>query len=169
VIGDVLFETFHSDLSGNKKRKSFGYNYLIPSIIIGTLLIISGVLYEFPRYLLRESLSWVIYSLGINIVLISLLLSVEVFEIIKTKKSYKLFFYFFHWDPNGTSQKEPPQSLFRIRKTGKILSVGLDESHYKTHETGLQIGSMYPQMATIYKLSLDLLSIKRILRQFLII
>ena len=97
VIGDVLFETFHSDLSGKTKRKSFGYNYLIPSIVIGTLLIISGVLYEFPRYLLRESFSWVIYSLGINIVLISLLLSVEVFDIIKTKKSYKLFFYFSYY------------------------------------------------------------------------
>ena len=97
VIGDVLFETFNSDPSGKRKRKSFRYNYLIPSIIIGTLLIISGVLYEFPRYLLRESLSWVIYSLGINIVLISLLLSVEVFDLIKTKKSYKLFFYFSYY------------------------------------------------------------------------
>jgi len=97
VIGDVLFETFHSDRSGKNKRKSFGYNYLIPTIVIGTLLIIFGVLYEFPRYLLRESFSWVIYSLGINIVLISLLLSVEVFEIIKTKKSYKLFFYFSYY------------------------------------------------------------------------
>jgi hypothetical protein len=97
VIGEVLFETFHSDLSGKNKRKSFGYHYLIPSIIIGTLLIIFGVLYEFPRYLLRESLSWVIYSLGINLLLISLLLSVEVYEIIKTKKSYKLFFYFSYY------------------------------------------------------------------------
>jgi len=97
VIGDVLFETFHSDPSGKNKKKSFGYKYLIPSIVIGTLLIIFGVLYEYPRYLFRESFSWVIYSLGINIVLISLLLSVEVFEIIKTKKSYKLFFYFSYY------------------------------------------------------------------------
>ncbi|MHA2181167.1 MAG: acyltransferase family protein [Promethearchaeota archaeon] len=97
VIGDVLFDTFHSDSSRNIKRKSFGYNYLIPSIVIGALLIVFGVLYEYPRYLFRESFSWVIYSLGINIVLISLLLSVEVFEIIKTKKSYKLFFYFSYY------------------------------------------------------------------------
>jgi hypothetical protein len=97
VIGDVLFDTFHSDSVRNNKRKSFGYHYLIPSIVIGALLILFGVLYEFPRYLFRESFSWVIYSLGINIVLISLLLSVEVFEIIKTKKSYKLFFYFSYY------------------------------------------------------------------------
>lgn len=97
VIGDALFETFHSDPSRKNKRKSFGYSYLLPSVVIGMFLILFGVLYEFPRYLLRESLSWVIYSLGINIVLISLLLSVEIFEIIKTKKSYKLFFYFSYY------------------------------------------------------------------------
>lgn len=97
VIGEVLFEMFHSDRRGKNKRKSFEYNYLIPSIVIGALLIISGVLHEFPRYLLRESFSWAIYSLGIQIVLISLLLSVEIFEIIKKKKSYKLFFYFSYY------------------------------------------------------------------------
>jgi hypothetical protein len=97
VIGEVLFETFYTDLRRQNKRKSFKYHYLIPSVLIGTLLIIFGVLYEFPRYLLRESISWVTYSLGINIVLISLLLSVEVFELIKTKKSYKLFFYFSYY------------------------------------------------------------------------
>ncbi|MCK4285589.1 MAG: hypothetical protein KAX18_05270 [Candidatus Lokiarchaeota archaeon] len=97
VIGDVLYDTFQSDYSQENERKSFGFYYLIPSVVIGTLLIIFGVLYEFPRYLLRESLSWVIYSLGINIVLISLLLSVEVYELIKTSKSYKLFFYFSYY------------------------------------------------------------------------
>ncbi|MHA1985269.1 MAG: heparan-alpha-glucosaminide N-acetyltransferase domain-containing protein [Promethearchaeota archaeon] len=97
VIGDILFETFQSDRSKQKKRKSFSYNYFIPTVVIGTFLIIFGVLYEYPKYLLRESFSWVIYSLGINIVLISLLLLVEVFEIIKTKKSYKLFFYFSYY------------------------------------------------------------------------
>lgn len=97
VIGDSLFEAFYSDSSKNNKRKSFGYSYLLPSVVVGAFLILFGVFYEFPRYLLRESLSWVIYSLGINIVLISLLLSVEIFEIIKTKKSYKLFFYFSYY------------------------------------------------------------------------
>ncbi|GAG93217.1 unnamed protein product, partial [marine sediment metagenome] len=51
-----------------------------------------------------------------------------------------------------------------IRKTGKILLMELDEFHYKTHETELQTNSMYLQMATVYKLSRDLLSIKHILR-----
>ncbi|MHA2037003.1 MAG: acyltransferase family protein [Promethearchaeota archaeon] len=97
VIGDTLYETFRLESGERNKRKSFGYKFLIPTTVIGLLLIIFGVLYEFPKYLLRESLSWVFYSLGINVVLISLLLSVEVYEIIKTKKSYKLFFYFSYY------------------------------------------------------------------------
>ena len=97
VIGEVLFDSYLLDHDGKSKRKSFGYNYLAPSITIGTLLIIFGVLFKYPNFLLRESLSWVIYSLGINIVVISILLSIEAFEIIKTKKSYKLLFYFSYY------------------------------------------------------------------------
>lgn len=70
--------------------------YLLPSKGIGTLLIVIGILFKYPKFLLRESFSWVIYSLVINIVLISIILSV-VFEIIKTKKSYKLLFYFSYY------------------------------------------------------------------------
>ncbi len=97
VIGDVLFVTYSLDLGEKSKRTSFGYNYLIPSILTGTFLIIFGVLFNYSEFLLRESLSWAIYSLGIHIVLISLLLSVEVFEIIKTKKSFKLLFYYSYY------------------------------------------------------------------------
>lgn len=97
MIGEVLFDSYLLDHDGKSKRKSFVYNYLAPSITIGTLLIIFGVLFKYPNFLFRESLSWVIYSLGINIVVISILLSIEAFEIIKTKKSYKLLFYFSYY------------------------------------------------------------------------
>ncbi|MHA2119719.1 MAG: acyltransferase family protein [Promethearchaeota archaeon] len=97
VVGEVLFDSYFLDHSGRSKRKTFGYNYLAPVIAIGILLIILGVLFKYPNFLLRESLSWVIYSLGINIVIISILLSIDAFEIIKTKKSYKLLFYFSYY------------------------------------------------------------------------
>ena len=97
VIGDMLFDIFHLDRSEKEKRKFFGYNYFVPTIAIGTLLIIFGVLLKYPNFLSRESLSWVIFSLGINIVLISIILSFEIFEIIKTKKSFKLLFYFSYY------------------------------------------------------------------------
>ena len=94
VIGDILFDVFHFDPDQKNLKKTFGYKYLSPTIVIGILLIIFGVLFKSPNFLRRRSFSWVIYSLGINVVLISILLSVEIFEVIKTKKSYKLLFYF---------------------------------------------------------------------------
>ena len=85
------------DPSENGFRKTFGYKYLGPTIGIGSILIIFGVFFEYPNFLRRESFSWVFYSLGIDIVFISLLLSLETFEILKTKKSYKLFFYYSYY------------------------------------------------------------------------
>ena len=97
VIGDILFDVFRIDQNEIEKKKIFGYKYLIPSIVIGALFIIFGVLFKIPNFLSRESLSWVIYSLGVNIVLISTILSIEIFEIIKTKRSFKLLFYFSYY------------------------------------------------------------------------
>ena len=97
VIGDTLFDVYQMDPSENGFRKTFGYKYLGPTIGIGSILIIFGVFFEYPNFLRRESFSWVFYSLGIDIVFISLLLSLETFEILKTKKSYKLFFYYSYY------------------------------------------------------------------------
>jgi len=97
VIGDTLFDTFLLDPLEKNKKRSFGYKFLIPAIVIGTIFIIFGVLFKYPKFLMRESFSWVIYSLGIEIILISILLSFEVFDIIKTKKSYKLLFYYSYY------------------------------------------------------------------------
>ncbi|MHA2390998.1 MAG: heparan-alpha-glucosaminide N-acetyltransferase domain-containing protein [Promethearchaeota archaeon] len=97
VIGDVLFDVFHSEFNLKDERKLFRYKYLILTMIIGIFLVILGVIFNFPRFLLRESVSWVIYSLGVNIIIISILISFELFEIIKAKKSYKLLFYFSYY------------------------------------------------------------------------
>ena len=97
VIGDILFDVFRIDQNEIEKKKIFGYKYLIPSIVIGALFIIFGVLFKIPNFLSRESLSWVIYSLGVNIIIISTILSLEIFEIIKTKRSFKLLFYFSYY------------------------------------------------------------------------
>ncbi|MFX1315304.1 MAG: acyltransferase family protein [Promethearchaeota archaeon] len=96
VIGDIIFDTFHVKDDINK-RKTFKTKLFIPSIIFGITIIVFGILFQFPKFLKRESFSWIIYSLGIELLLLTILLFFEVFEIIKTKKSYKLLFYYSYY------------------------------------------------------------------------
>ena len=96
VVGDIIFDTFN-EKDENVKRKNFKKILFIPSIIIGSTLIILGILIKFPNFLIRESFSWIIYALGIELILLSILLFFEIFEVIKTKKSYKFLFYYSYY------------------------------------------------------------------------
>jgi hypothetical protein len=42
-------------------------------------------------------MSWVIYSIGIDLVLLSLFLSIEIYNTSKMKRSYKLIFYYSYY------------------------------------------------------------------------
>ena len=62
------------------------------------ILIIFGVLFKFPEFLIsRGSFSWAFYILGLDIILITFFISIEEFEVIKTKKSYKFLFYYSYY------------------------------------------------------------------------
>ncbi|MHA2048644.1 MAG: acyltransferase family protein [Promethearchaeota archaeon] len=97
VLGDTLFNTMFSDQSEKENKKTFLRKYLKPTAVIGLILIIFGILLDFPAFLFRQSLSWTIYSLGIDILLLSLLLYIEKFNLIQVKKSYKFLFYYSYY------------------------------------------------------------------------
>jgi len=111
VIGDLIAELIIKD-NQIERRIYIKNKLLVPSIIIGIGLIIFGILLqfpdqhplivrgflrEFPSFLVRSTLSWIIYTMGIMLTLFSFLLTIEVFEIIKTEKSYKFLFYFSYY------------------------------------------------------------------------
>lgn len=96
VIGEIIFDSYLRN-NQNERKMVLKKNLLIPSIITGILLIIIGVIFNFPTFLNRESFSWIIYSLGINLILLTILLAFEEFKIIKTKKSYKVLFYYSYY------------------------------------------------------------------------
>jgi len=96
VIGDLIYETIYSNKK-DQQYSSFKKQLLIPVIIIGIFMIVSGVLINFPQFLRRKSLSWVIYSIGINLFLLSIFLLIEKFSRFKTQKSYKLLFYYSYY------------------------------------------------------------------------
>ncbi len=96
VIGDLLYDSYIQKNHINNK-KILKNNFIIPTIITGISLIIVGILLKFPNFTDRISLSWIIYSLGIDILLFSILLIFEEFIITDTKKSYKFLFYYSYY------------------------------------------------------------------------
>lgn len=96
VIGDIIYETNNLSTDDNQNI-NFIKKFLIPTLIIGFFLIISGIFLNIPQFLIRESLSWIIYSIGIDITLLSILLLIEKYNVIKTKKSYKFIFYYSYY------------------------------------------------------------------------
>ena len=96
VIGDIIYEVINPDIDENQNL-NFKKKLLIPTLIIGFSLIIFGIFLNIPQFLRRESISWIIYSLGIDITLLSILLSIEKYNLIKTNKSYKFIFYYSYY------------------------------------------------------------------------
>ncbi len=97
VIGDTLFNALFLDQYEKILKRSLRYRCLLSFMVIGIFLIISGVLFNFPKFLNRRTFSWIIYSLGIDVVLLSIFLFFELFEIIKTNRSYKFLFFYSYY------------------------------------------------------------------------
>jgi uncharacterized membrane protein len=96
IFGEILSSSnFEAD---NEKLKRYLNNHIIkPSLLIGPLLIFTGVVLTFPNFLVRSSLSWLIYTLGINITLIVILIFFEENGFFNTKKSYRFLFYYSYY------------------------------------------------------------------------
>ena len=93
VIGDMLVE-LNAQSDGTRKNWWFK-NYIIPPMIMsGLVLIVIGLVYEFPSFFIYGTFSSIIYSFGIVISLLSIMLTIEELNLIKTKKSYKYLSYY---------------------------------------------------------------------------
>jgi len=96
IVGDLIFNKLYRE--SVKSRRNINKRQLfITTIMCGIALIILGVFFEFPQFLLRKSFSWIIYSLGFDLCLFSILLLIEELRILITKKSYKFLFYYSYY------------------------------------------------------------------------
>jgi uncharacterized membrane protein len=111
VIGDLIHDTLQ--IENEIERRNYLKNRLIiPCLITGVILIISGVLIQlpyslnkgsfdwmrnFPDFLNRGTFSWIIYTMGIELTLISILFGIEEYEVIQMKRSYNFLFYFSYY------------------------------------------------------------------------
>ncbi|MFX0141620.1 MAG: acyltransferase family protein [Candidatus Hodarchaeota archaeon] len=95
VVGDVMFEVYIKN-DRNERQQGLKNKLWLPSLIIGPVLILIGVLFFFPNFLKHGTFSSIFYSLGVLLILFSLLLILEEFETFKVKKNYT-FFYFYSY------------------------------------------------------------------------
>jgi len=99
VVGDILFEV--SNTKNPIERKSeIKRRLLIPSLAIGSILIIFGLWFWHPNYDVKvlihpTNFYWAIFSCGVQIIIFSIGIYLE--EYIKTKKSYRFLFYFSYY------------------------------------------------------------------------
>jgi hypothetical protein len=98
VVGDVISKIYLLD-NKTERRAILKHQYVMPSIISGVILISIGVSLNFPDFLnsIQRSFSWMIYSLGILLILLSVLLCIEEYELIKTKRSFRFLFYYSYY------------------------------------------------------------------------
>jgi len=96
VVGDLVFDIIL--LTDEKERRNMvKNNFLIGTLILGCMLVTIGVLYQFPSFILRNTFPSFIYSIGVILVIFSLLISIEEFQIIKTKKNYNIMFFYSYY------------------------------------------------------------------------
>jgi len=92
VLGDVIYDL--NTIENQSERIIAFKKYIFCSIIIGAVITIFGIIFLYPNFLLRATISSMFYSLGIIIIAVSVLIGIEEFEVFKVKNSYTCFYYY---------------------------------------------------------------------------
>jgi uncharacterized membrane protein len=96
VLGDVIHKIY--TIENQEQRSLTIKNSLIkPLFLIGFILIIGGILFQFPMFLSHRTFPWMFYSLGIQLTLFSFLITGEEFIFKKVKRDYRFLFYFSYY------------------------------------------------------------------------
>lgn len=94
VIGDLIARV---EYNNNRNETGFKYRSLFSLLIIGPLLILCGVIFDFPNFLTRNSLSWLVYTIGVDLTLFITLLVLEESVFSRIKKRFQFLFYFSYY------------------------------------------------------------------------
>jgi len=102
VIGDILYDLSLNENDIERKRV-FKRKIGVPLLISGILLIIISFGFLFPNFFteriltIKTNIWWLMYTLGLDLIILLILLTIEEFQIIKTKKSYRSIYYFSYY------------------------------------------------------------------------
>ncbi len=81
----------------NERKYRFKNKLLIQLLLIGISLIAFGIFYEFPNFLIFNTIPSISFAIGLILTILSISMLIEVLEKIKTTKSYKYFFYYSYY------------------------------------------------------------------------
>jgi len=93
VIGDLILEIFNME-DQKEKKQAVKKKILFPSLIIGIGLIVFTIIFIFPEFFQGKNFYWIYFSLGVCLIFMSVLLTLEAYGIFSTSKSYKFLFYY---------------------------------------------------------------------------
>lgn len=96
VIGEFIFDLGNAK-DQQKKEFLFTHRAIIYSFFVSISVFIFGIVFLFPNFLIFNSISSVLYSLGFIIASLTILIVIEIMEVIKTKKSYNLLYYYSYY------------------------------------------------------------------------
>jgi hypothetical protein len=96
VIGEYIYKINIIEDQIERKHR-FKNKLLIQLLLIGISLVVFGVFYQFPNFLIFNTIPSIASAIGLVITILSSLMLIEVLEKIKTAKSYKYFFYYSYY------------------------------------------------------------------------
>ncbi|MBY9016563.1 MAG: DUF1624 domain-containing protein [Candidatus Lokiarchaeota archaeon] len=96
AIGDYIYPINIIEDQYERKYR-FKNKLLIQVLLIGISLMAFGIFFEFPNFLIFNTISSIASAIGLVITILSALILIEVLEKIKTTKSYKYFFYYSYY------------------------------------------------------------------------
>jgi len=124
VVGDLFF--YVNKISDQEERRhAVKYEFIKFSLLIGIISVSFGFIFRFPDVLFRKTFSSLVFSIGFILILLSILLYIEEFEIVKTKKRYRFFYYYSFYSFTIYLAHDPLYFLFFDQLNALTIWIGL--------------------------------------------
>jgi hypothetical protein len=96
IIGEVIFEVYLIE-DQEERKLLLKKKIIVPSLLLGLSLIIISVIFDSQLSLKRTSVIWILFAMGINLILMSVFLGFEDFKLRINKRRFKFLFYYSYY------------------------------------------------------------------------
>ncbi len=120
VIGDIIYDYSNIEIEAERK-KFFKMKIITPLLVCGVILIAISFCFLLPNLFTEKILTintniwWLIYTLGLDLIIFLIFLILEDKNIFDTNKDYKFLFYFSYYS----------LTLFLLQNVNYFLFLGL--------------------------------------------